>query len=49
MLLDHLGHPEAAAAIVRAVEAVLLDGPRTPDVGGTAGTEDMGRAVAAAI
>ena len=28
----------------------LVDrGPRTPDVGGTAGTEDMGRAVAAAI
>ena len=49
MLLDHLGHPEAAAAIVRAIEAVLQDGPRTPDVGGTAGTEDMGRAIAAAI
>jgi tartrate dehydrogenase/decarboxylase/D-malate dehydrogenase len=49
MMLDHLGHPEAAAAILRAIEGVLLDGPRTPDAGGTAGTADMGRAIAAAI
>ncbi len=49
MMLEHLGHADAAAAIVRAIEAVLVDGPRTPDVGGTANTEDMGRAIAAAV
>jgi len=49
MMLEHLGHPDAAAAILRAIEAVLADGPRTPDVGGTAHTEDMGKAIAAAL
>jgi len=49
MMLDHLGHPDAGAAIVRAIERVLQDGPRTPDMGGKASTEDVGRAIAAAI
>jgi len=49
MMLDHLGHADAAAAIVRAVEAVLTDGPRTPDIGGSSGTEDMGKAIATAL
>ena len=49
MMLDHLGHPNAGAAIVRAIERVLQDGPRTPDMGGKASTEDVGKAVAAAI
>jgi tartrate dehydrogenase/decarboxylase/D-malate dehydrogenase len=49
MLLEHLGHADAGAAILRAIEKVLLDGPRTPDLGGKAGTEDVGRAVASAI
>ena len=49
MLLDHLGHPEAAVAIVRAIERALQAGPRTPDLGGSAGTEDVGKAIAAAI
>jgi len=49
MMLEHLGHADAAAAILRAIEAVLVDGPRTPDVGGTAKTEDMGKAIAAAL
>ena len=49
MLLDHLGHADAGAAILRAIEKVLLDGPRTPDLGGKANTEDVGKAVAAAI
>ena len=49
MLLDHLGHADAGAAILRAIEKVLLDGPRTPDLGGKASTEDVGKAVAAAI
>ncbi len=49
MMLDHLGHPEAAQAIVDAIEAVLAEGPRTPDLGGTAHTQDMGKAIADAI
>jgi tartrate dehydrogenase/decarboxylase/D-malate dehydrogenase len=49
MMLEHLGHPDAAAAIVRAIETVLKEGPRTPDIGGSANTEDMGKAVATAI
>ena len=49
MMLDHLGHPEAAQAIVDAIEAVLTEGPRTPDLGGTASTEDLGKAIAEAV
>ena len=49
MLLEHLGHADAGAAILRAIEKVLIDGPRTPDLGGKASTEDVGKAVAAAI
>ena len=49
MMLDHLGQPAAAAAVVRAIEAVVADGPRTPDMGGTATTRDIGEAVEAAI
>ena len=51
MLLDHLGHPEAGAAVVAAIEAVLAnpDAPRTRDLGGKATTEEMGRAIADAL
>ncbi len=49
MMLDHLGCPEAAAAILRAIEHVLERGPRTPDMGGAAGTADLGQAVAEAV
>ncbi|HWQ37270.1 MAG TPA: tartrate dehydrogenase [Burkholderiales bacterium] len=49
MMLEHLGHADAAAAILRAIEQCLADGPRTPDIGGKAGTEDLGKAIAAAI
>ena len=49
MMLEHLGHPDAAAAIVRAIEVVLQEGPRTPDIGGSANTEDMGKAIATAL
>jgi tartrate dehydrogenase/decarboxylase / D-malate dehydrogenase len=49
MMLDHLGQPEAAAAILRAIETVLAHGPRTPDIGGTASTSDVGTAIAAAL
>ncbi|HEX7962578.1 MAG TPA: tartrate dehydrogenase [Terriglobales bacterium] len=49
MMLEHLGHPQAAAAVMRAVETVLAEGPRTPDMGGKAMTEDVGKAVASAL
>ena len=50
MMLDHLGHPEAAAAIVAAIERVVVGGRAlTPDLGGRASTEDAGRAIADAI
>ncbi|UIN36907.1 tartrate dehydrogenase [Methylobacterium oryzae] len=49
MMLEHLGHPEAAAAVVRAIEVVLIEGPRTPDIGGTASTQEVGRAIAEAV
>ena len=47
MMLDHLGEPEAAAAVLEAVEAVLADGAVfTPDLGGTATTRQLGQAIA---
>jgi tartrate dehydrogenase/decarboxylase/D-malate dehydrogenase len=46
MMLDFLGHREAHDAILRAIEQVLRDGPRTPDLGGTADTTAMGQALA---
>src|SRR4030095_3039138 len=51
LMLDHLGHADAAAAIVRAIEGVLADprAPRTPDMGGKAGTTELGRAIASAV
>ena len=52
MMLDHLGYRNAHDAVMRAIEAVLQPGgggPRTPDLGGTAGTADVGRAIAAAL
>jgi tartrate dehydrogenase/decarboxylase/D-malate dehydrogenase len=49
LMLDHLGHADAADAVVRAIEKVLGEGPRTPDIGGQASTQDLGKAVAEAI
>ncbi len=50
MLLEHLGHPDAAAAIMAAIERVLLQPSHlTPDMGGKASTEALGRAIAAEI
>jgi tartrate dehydrogenase/decarboxylase/D-malate dehydrogenase len=50
MMLDHFGEGAAAQAVERAIAEVLADGgTRTPDLGGNAGTKDLGAAVAAAI
>lgn len=45
MLLEHLGYTEEAADVRTAIEAVLSDGPRTPDLGGSASTDDVAAAV----
>jgi tartrate dehydrogenase/decarboxylase/D-malate dehydrogenase len=52
LMLDFLGHRDAHDAIVGAIEAVLepvSGAPRTPDLGGRAGTADVGRAVEQAL
>lgn len=50
MMLEHLKLDAAAAAIHRAVTDVLRSGgPRTPDLKGTAKTDEVGRAVVARI
>ncbi len=52
MMLDFLGHKAAHDAILGAIEAVLQPGsggPRTPDLGGTARTADVGRAIEQAL
>ncbi len=49
MMLDHLGQPEAAGLLMRAVERVALEGPRTPDLGGAASTREVGQAMVDAI
>jgi len=50
MMLQHLGHTDAAQAIEQAIETVLLE-PRvhTPDLGGKATTQDLGKAIAEAL
>jgi len=49
MMLEHLGHADAAAAVVRGIERALVDGPRTPDLAGKATTVELGKAIADAI
>jgi len=50
MMLDHLGEPAAAAAIVSAIETVLAEPKlRTRDLGGAANTRECGAAIADAI
>ena len=50
MMLDHLGHGDAASAITGAIEAVLADGAvLTRDLGGTASTQELGETIAAAL
>jgi tartrate dehydrogenase/decarboxylase/D-malate dehydrogenase len=50
MLLEHLGHAEAAHAIVQAIETVVADGKTvTRDLGGKASTREVGDALASLI
>ena len=49
LMLEHLGHAQAAADVVRAIERVIIDGPHTPDMKGRASTSEVGAAVANAV
>jgi tartrate dehydrogenase/decarboxylase/D-malate dehydrogenase len=47
MMLDHLGESAAAQAVTAAIETLLREaGPKTRDMGGQAGTEEVGQALA---
>jgi 3-isopropylmalate dehydrogenase len=45
LLRISLGRASAADAVERAVEKALADGVKTPDLGGTATTKEVGEAV----
>ncbi len=50
MMLDHLGEDAAADRVRRGLVATIVaDGVRTRDLGGSASTEEFGRAVAARV
>ena len=48
-MLNHIGEPNAAARLMRAVEAVCAAGVMTPDIGGTATTAEVTDAVCTTI
>lgn len=48
-MLEHLGEADAATRLMRAVEKVCADGVLTPDVGGSATTQEVTDAVCEAI
>ena len=48
-MLEHLGEPAAATRLMAAVEQVCAAGIMTPDVGGTATTQEVTYAVIAAV
>jgi len=45
MMLEHLGEANAARRLMKAIEAVTASGLHTPDLGGTARTADVTKAV----
>ncbi len=49
MMLEHLGETDAAGRLMAAIETVTAAGPRTPDLGGQAGSRDVTEAVLAAL
>jgi tartrate dehydrogenase/decarboxylase/D-malate dehydrogenase len=50
MMLDHLGHEDAGRAVVQAIERVVQEGNVvTRDLGGSASTSEVGRAIASYI
>ena len=50
MMLDHLGEGHAASVIEKSIRSVLAaSGPKTPDLGGKASTQDLGEAIRVAV
>jgi len=49
MMLEFFGHADAAAAVMRGIERALVEGPRTPDLGGKSTTVELGKAIAERI
>jgi methanogen homoisocitrate dehydrogenase len=49
LLVRHLGDGDSALRLEKAVSLVIASGKVTPDLGGTANTESMGRAIFAAL
>ncbi|HEY4998277.1 MAG TPA: hypothetical protein VII36_04000, partial [Usitatibacter sp.] len=49
MLLDYLGEHDASRRLMNAIERVTANGVLTPDLGGTAKTVDVTKAVRKAI
>lgn len=50
MLLDHLGYEDAGRRVLMGIEAVTTEGKTlTPDLGGSATTQEMGEAIRARI
>jgi tartrate dehydrogenase/decarboxylase / D-malate dehydrogenase len=46
LMLEHLGETDASQRLMRALEDVCREGPRTPDIGGDASTSEVGDAIA---
>ncbi|WP_394138178.1 tartrate dehydrogenase [Cytobacillus oceanisediminis] len=50
LMLEHLGRADLAAVMIEAIEQVLVEGEvRTPDLGGSATTGEMGSAISEAL
>ena len=49
MMLEQIGESSAAIRLMRALETVCFEGPRTPDLGGTASSVDVGNAISRVI
>ena len=49
LLVEQLGHPDAARDLERAVKQALTNGARTLDLGGTSTTRDVAAAIAACL
>jgi tartrate dehydrogenase/decarboxylase/D-malate dehydrogenase len=49
MMLEHLGEANSAARLMKAIEKVTARGLHTPDLGGTAKTADVTKAVVAEV
>jgi tartrate dehydrogenase/decarboxylase/D-malate dehydrogenase len=49
LMLEHLGQPEGASLVMTALRRIAKQGPRTPDLGGTASTSDLVGALTEAV